>query len=102
MTAKKLYKLEDIVKPILEESEDSRNDDYYLYCKVLESTNPEAMKHSLFSCLMRHKELGLPSYESVSRVRRRLQAKYPHLESERTRKRRMKETEAYIEYARTV
>ncbi len=102
MTAKKLYKLEDVIKPILEESETSRNDDYCLYCKVLEFTNPEAMNNSLFSCLMRHKELGLPSYESVSRVRRRLQAKYPHLESERTRKRRIEEAKAYIEYARTV
>ena len=101
MSVNKLLKLEDLIKPILEEYELARNDDYYLYCKVLEITNPEAMQYSMFSCLMRHKELRLPSYESVSRVRRRLQAKYPELESEKTRKRRLKEEAEYKEYART-
>ena len=100
MTTKKLLKLEDIVKPILEESNASRNDDFYLYYKVLEKLNPAVNDFTLSTVLISHNDLNMPSYESVSRVRRKLQSKYPELASERVKKRRMKEIETYKEYAK--
>lgn len=100
MTTKKLLKLEDIVKPILEESIAARNDDFYLYYKVLEVINPRVNDFCLSTVLISHNDLNMPSYESVSRVRRKIQAKCPELASERVKKRRMKEIETYKEYAK--
>ena len=99
MTSNKLKKLEDIVKPILEESVAARNDDFYLYNEVIRELHPELLAAFLSEALVLHKEMGLPNYESVTRVRRKLQAEHPHLASERTRQRRLKECKEYQEYA---
>lgn len=101
MTVDKLKRYEDIVKPILVSDVRAREDDWYLYGKVLYTLYPELEtipKHDLF---LWHKQLGLPSYESVTRTRRRLQRKYPDLASERVRQKRLEEQEVYKEYART-
>ena len=102
MTVEKLYRLEDIVKPILEKSEEARNDDFYLYSEVLWELCPHALTVSAATLLRNNKALGVPSYKSVERVRRRIQAKCPELESERAIKKRKKEEEVvYKEYAKT-
>lgn len=99
MTSKKLKKLEDVVRPILENDVRARNDDFYLYNEVIGVVCPILQNALLCDALTLHKQMGLPNYESVTRVRRRLQAKYPWLESERMRKRRLKEAEEYKAYA---
>ena len=51
--------------------------------------------------MTQHKYLGLPSYESVSRTRRKLQAKYPELAGSRpAQKRRATGEKAYRKYAK--
>lgn len=100
MTTKKLLKLEGIVKPILEESFLARNDDFYLYGQVIAALCPECEEIPLYSALIDHLHYGLPNIKSVERVRRKLQAKYPELESERAKQRRAKEESAYVEYAK--
>lgn len=100
MTAKKLIKLEQIVKPILERSITARNDDFFLYSEVIKEFKPELSDVPLLQALRCHNELGLPNYDSVARARRKVQEKNPELESERTRRRRLKEAEEYKEYAR--
>ena len=99
MKCDKLLKLEEIIKPILEKSISARNDDFYLYYEVIKVLNAEVEWNTLGTVLKGHKELGLPNYESVTRVRRKLQATYPELESERTRNRRLRECKEYKEYA---
>ncbi len=101
MTVNKLIKMEDIVKPILEENEKAREDDFYLYSEVLWKLMPHVLHYSLAKALRNHKELELPSYESVSRVRRRIQEKHPELASEKVKKKRRENQEIYKEYAKT-
>ena len=101
MTVNKLVKMEDIVKPILEKDEKARNDDFYLYAEVLWQVIPHALHFSMARGLRNHKELGLPNYESVTRVRRKLQEKYPELASEKVKKKRRENQEIYKEYAKT-
>jgi hypothetical protein len=91
---------EEIIKPILERDERARNDDFYLYSEVLWELNPDALRLNVVTALRNHSDLNLPNYESVTRARRKVQAKHPELESERTRRRRLKEQEAYKEYAK--
>ncbi len=51
--------------------------------------------------LTNHKELGLPSFESVGRTRRKLQEKHPELLGNvRTQKIRAAGEKAYRKYAR--
>jgi len=99
MTTDKLLKQEDIVKPILENYPETRDDDFLLYAEVIKQYRPELAELSVIDFFVAHRELYCPSYESLSRVRRRLQAKYPHLVSEEVRKRRSEQEQQYICYA---
>ena len=100
MTTEKLLKQEDIVKPILEEYPETRDDDFLLYAAVIEKCRPDLQNLSVIDFLTMHKDLYCPSYESVSRVRRRLQNKYPELASERAKARRSKQEAEYRAYAK--
>lgn len=97
-TYEKLKDLEKVIKPILEKSIGSRNDDFYLYAIIIEYYYPQLKDVPLVEALTFHSDLGLPSYETVSRVRRKVQEKYPHLASEKVKARRAKEQEVYKEY----
>lgn len=77
MKEKKLKKLENIVEKILEESEETRGSDDLLYLKVCEYYNVESSIVPLSIFLKLRKELSCPSYESVSRARRRAFEKRP-------------------------
>lgn len=75
----KQMQVEAEVKAILEANADERGDDHVLYywyatgkCFVPFST-----------AFIRHKELGLTSFEGISRVRRRVHKKYPKLRANR-------------------
>ena len=99
MTVNKLKNLEKIVKPILEDIPITRNDDFLLYAEVIEKSNVRLLALPTRAFLLGHKEFNVPSYESVTRVRRKIQAEHPELESERTKIRRAKEQANYIQYA---
>lgn len=99
MTVNKLIKQEQIIKPILEKHPETRGDDFLLYAEVIREYRPELAQLSVIDFFVAHKDLYCPSYESVSRVRRRLQAKYPELCSDEAKAKRAKEETQYKSYA---
>lgn len=100
MTVDKLLKQEEIVKPILEQHPETRSDDFLLYAEVLREYRPELTELSVIDFFVAHKDLYCPSYDSITRVRRRIQKKHPELCSERAKAKRAKEEAQYRAYAK--
>ena len=72
---------------------------------VLEKNEDACLKDAgampLAEIMTQHKYLGLPSFESVSRTRRKLQARYPELAGSRpVQKMRATGEKAYRRYAK--
>jgi hypothetical protein len=89
----------DVVREILVENERARDDDMYLYsvfCAKYLLVKPD---ESFYSVMCTWKVRGLPSYESLSRARRKVQEKEPSL-SGKEKHIRQKEEEEYREYYR--
>lgn len=98
---KNLKTIEGKVKSVLQENEDARNDDMVLYLALCNLYLKDAGAMPLAQILLNHKELGLPSFESVGRTRRKLQEKCPELlGSTRVRRLRAKGEKAYRRYAK--
>lgn len=96
-----LKTVEGKVKAILQKNEDARNDDMVLYLALCNLYLEDAGNMPLAEIMTRHKEIGLPSFESVGRTRRKLQEKYPELlGSVRMQKIRAKGEKAYRRYAK--
>ena len=68
-----------LVKSILEENEQSRNSDSFLYLQLLKKKNIDLQNLTVAEFLLHMKELDAPPFESVRRARQKLQAKYPEL-----------------------
>lgn len=97
----KIKKIEPIVKKVLEDNENARNDDFELVLMVYGEINENAMFRPFYKVMREHKAYGLPSMESITRCRRRLQTKYEHLKANKeTEKIREKEEEEFREYAK--
>ena len=96
-----LKTIEGKVKSVLQENEDARNDDMVLYLALCNLYLKDAGAMPLAQILLNHKGLGLPSFESVGRTRRKLQEKYPELlGSTRVRRLRTAGEKAYRRYAK--
>ena len=96
-----LKTIEGKVRAVLQENEDARNDDMVLYLALCNLYLKDAGTIPLVEIMTRHKELGLPSFESVGRTRRKLQEKYPELlGSTRVRRLRAAGEKAYRKYAK--
>ena len=78
-----LKTIEKKVRAVLEKNEDARNDDMVLYLALCNACLKDAGAMPLAEIMTQHKYLGLPSFESVSRTRRKLQARYPELAGSR-------------------
>lgn len=76
---KQLNKVKELVKNILTESENTRNSDDLLYITVCKRINPIAASLPFYMVLGNRKEYGIPSFESVSRARRKIQEENPDL-----------------------
>ena len=97
-----LKTIEGKVRRILEKDEEARNDDMTLYLAVCNSCLKGAGAMPFAEVMAQHKYLGLPSFESVGRTRRKLQEKYPELlGSVRMQKIRAKGEKAYRRYAKS-
>ena len=96
-----LYKTEGIVKKVLTEYEDSRNDDFVLIYRVYREINEDLVLRELFfEVMMNHVQYCLPSFESITRARRKLMNKHPELKPiERVMKVRKEEEVNYRDYA---
>lgn len=100
---RKLRTVENIVRPILAQNEDARNDDMVLYLRVCN----DCIYHShgigtvAFEDVMRnYKAFQIPCFESVRRTRQMIQAANPELGcSPETRRARKKTEAAYRQYA---
>lgn len=87
------------IKQILIENPASRDDDMLLYGAFLAKFLIVSPTETFYEVCSTAKIRKMPSYESISRVRRKVQEKEPLLQGKR-RKQRMEEEEKYHEYYR--
>ena len=98
---KDLKSVEKKVRAILEKNEDARNDDMVLFLSLCNTCLKDAGALPLAEIMTQYKYLGLPSFESVSRTRRKVQARYPELVGSRSiQKLRSTGEKAYRKYAK--
>lgn len=76
--------LQPLVKTVLENNPKARDCDELLYHGVIMLANPDAVTTLFGSILLHFDEYGIPSFESVSRIRRKLQRDFPELKGSRT------------------
>lgn len=97
-------KLEDVIRQILIENPETREDDMYLYYVYCIKKDPKFYTYNNFVMLFSHKiyrnREQIKTFGAVERCRRKIQADYPELASEKTKKARAKKEEEYKEYAR--
>ena len=96
---KKLKKVESVVEKILEMHVDARSNDDILYLYVCEEfySGASSMTCNDFACA--RNIIGCPSYESVSRARRKIFEKRPELKPEKITQLRKDMEEVYVDYA---
>lgn len=95
----------ELVKAILEENEQARNSDNFLYLKVLERIGAEKgyflQNMSVINFLVNMEMYGFPPFESVRRTRQKIQQHHPELaSSDRIAAFRADNEAAFREYAR--
>ena len=96
---KKLKKLEVIVEEILRNDELSRKDDCYLILQVVRRLYPYDVGEKFETVMFKAKNKGI-SFESITRIRRKLQEKNPELKDEETAKKRNIIQNEYIKYSK--
>lgn len=92
----KLKELEPKVERILEKNPKTRGDNFILYVEVLEDYVDTGF--SFRSICLAHKQLGIPSLESITRARRKIQERRPELRDEEAAEIRKSEEAEYIQY----
>ena len=95
----KLYKLEDIVLKVLEEQPDTRQDDFFLVFRVWEKFDERVKTLNCGQVFYNHKKLNLPTFESITRCRRKIFETRKDLTDDKTTDARLEETITYIDYA---
>jgi hypothetical protein len=89
-----------LVYRILEEDVKARDDDVYLYLKVCEHFDAEALKVPFGQVLSSLRDYNLPPFETVRRARQKNQEHHPELSaSEEVKKAREKKKKEYRDYA---
>lgn len=93
----RIKKVEPLVYAALTDNPSARTDDFILVAEVYKNFITDGMR--LIHALENHALLGLPSFASIIRIRRKLQTKYPHLVNEKTAEMRTKAESDYKGYA---
>lgn len=92
-----------IIEPLVEEAliknEACRGDNFILYLEVLNKYID--LNLSIKDVFLNHDLLGIPSLESITRARRKLQEKHPELKNKIVAAIREKEEQDYINYSRS-
>lgn len=96
---RRLQKIEHIVERILELKEDARKSDDILYLYTCEYFYRGAMNMSIKVFFNSRDSLGIPTYESVSRVRRKIFGERPELKPKEVTKLREEMEDVYRDYA---
>lgn len=89
--------IEPLVYRALTDNPLTRTDDFILVLEVLKNKVTEEM--TLKTVLEHHTELGIPSFASIMRTRRKLQEKYPELKNKATAEMRAEAEKDFREYA---
>lgn len=69
----KMQGIEKNVRAVLEKYPESRANDFVLYAMYIKENTPELANVGLIYALLEAQRLGMPSYESVTRARRKIQ-----------------------------
>lgn len=94
----RIYLVEPIVEEALRGKPETRGDNFLLYIEVLKKFIDTNM--SLDFVFRHHIALGIPSLESITRSRRKLQEKDPTLRDEKASKIRAEEELEYFDYSK--
>lgn len=98
-----LYKVQDLVEKVLRENEETRADDFLLVLEVYECLMPSIddplFPIGFYEVMAYHNKFKLPSFHTITRCRRKLQALYPELKIKEVEVERVNKTKDYIEYA---
>ena len=79
---------------------ETRKDDFLLVLEVYKTIiNPDMRFDLVFT---HHKALGLPSFASIIRIRRKLQREFPDLVNTDTAEMRAEAEKEYRDYAKTI
>ena len=96
----KIKTIEDNVRYVLEKCPGTRGDDFRLVGSVWIACYDLDPSISWAHVFDKHKELGLPSWGSITRARRKLQEKHPELRADKeVEEIRMNAQAEYIGYA---
>ena len=93
-----IFTLENVVYTVLYKNELTRKDDFILVLEVIREYCPSLIEMKVKDIMVEHKELGLPSFESITRARRKIQKEHPELvdkDAEKTRKELQKKYKKY-------
>ena len=91
-----------LIKYVLTKYPSSRNSDTILYLKVMEKLNKGSSKMPFVDVLNNLEELGLPCWDSVTRIRRKIQEENPDLRcNDFTQKHRDENEKDYRKYAKS-
>ena len=85
------------VRAILLENPRTRDDDMYLYSVFLAKFNLVKPEETFYEVMLTAKQRGLPSYESITRARRKVQEMEEYLRGEK-RKARKEQEKKYREF----
>lgn len=100
MNKKKLQTIEEKVYDYLCKYPDVRNDDMKLYALYVMDERPVVDGKFFCDVLYNHSMYHLPSYESITRVRRKVQEKHPELRPpKKDYDAKMEQQSVYVEYA---
>lgn len=93
----RIMKVQQMVHNALVDNPVTRTDDFLLVLEVLK--NYVTTEMSIETVLEHHIELGVPSFATIVRARRKLQAKYPELINEKAAQIRAAEEKEFKAYA---
>jgi hypothetical protein len=93
----RIGKVQPIVHNLLIDKPETRADDFILVLEVYKHFVNENIM--LGTALAHHRELGLPSFASILRSRRKIQSQYPELVNKATAEIRAQEETEYRDYA---
>lgn len=94
-----LLKTTKLVENAILEYPETRSNDFELVFKVYEKIKPEIKYIRFEKVIKNHIKYGLPTFESITRARRKILEKHPELRDAKATKRRLKEQEKYLEYS---
>ena len=89
-----------IVETILKNHPDARDSDFRLFGWVCANLKPEVMDMPFKQVMWQHKELDMPSFDTIQRTRQKLQHDKPELRGKNYEKRMEKQSEYIQKFGR--